>query len=343
MKHKLKFRIFKIFVIGIIVALAFNLASPNFLQNDSTAQAVGDLSVDWGIGTGDVGPIFVVNNMMPGQTEERSVSVINNASTARPVGVRGVKNSETGDLATVLDIKITEGLTTLYSATLSQFFTDSSGIDGIPLSTLAPSASTTYTFKVTFQESAENEFQNASVVFDLIAGIAFEVPAECSDMNFSGNPIFGTSGNDNIKGTNFNDLIIAFEGDDKVNGSNGDDCIIGGEDNDKLDGSNGNDVIFGNDGDDRIYGSNGNDEIDAGGGNDQVEGSNGNDDIILGSGNDKADGGNGNDYVEGSEGNDEIRGRNGNDTLFGGSDSDIARGDLGVDTCDAETEISCEL
>src|SRR3989344_3299444 len=308
MKHKLKFRIFKIFVIAMAAALTFNLASPKFLEK-STAQAVGDLTVDWGIGVGDVGPIFVVNNMAPGDSQSRSVSVINNASTARPVGVRGVKNSETGDLATVLDIKITEGLTTLYSGTLSQFFTDSSGIDGIPLSTLAPSASTTYTFKVTFQESAENEFQNASVVFDLIAGIAFEVPAECSDMNFSGNPIFGTSGNDNIKGTNFNDLIIAFEGDDKVNGSNGNDCIVGNEGNDTIDGSNGADVIFGNEGDDILDGSNG--------------GVNGTGDLLIaGSGNDKLYGTNGKDQLFGEEGDDYLDGSNGNDYMIGGAGND---------------------
>ena len=359
MKTRIKFRILKIFVIGIVTALAFNLASPNFLQNDSTVQAVGDLNVDWGPPDGD--PIFVVANMMPGDEESRSVNVTNSASTARQVSVRGVKTSETGNLSTVLDIVISEGVTNLYSGTLSQFFTDSAGPDGIPLSTLSPHQSTDYIFQVTFQESAGNLFQNASVIFDLIIGITFEVPAECQNIKFSGNPIFGTSGNDNIHGTNWNDLIIAFEGDDKVNGSNGDDCIIGGSGKDKLDASNGNDVVFGNEGNDTLDGSNGNDLLIAGSGDDKLDGSNGNDrmfgeegnDVFDGSngddymiggpGNDKFDASNGNDYVEGNEGNDNMIGGNGNDNLVGGPDTDKANGNLGRDTCDAETEISCEI
>ena len=359
MKTKIKFRIVKIFVIGIVAALAFNLASPNFLQSDSTVRAIGDLNVNWGVTDGD--PIFVVTNMMPGQTEERSVDVINNASTARPVGVRGVKTSETGDLSTVLDIVITEGATILYSSTLSQFFADSAGPDGIPLSTLGPSQTTTYTFKVTFNASANNDFQGASVVFDLVIGIAIHVPDECQNIRFSGNPIFGTENNDNLHGTNGNDLIFGFEGNDKINGSNGNDCIIGGPGNDKLYASNGNDVVFGNEGNDTLDGSNGNDLLIAGSGDDKLDGSNGNDrmfgedgnDVFDGSngddymigglGNDKFDASNGNDYIEGNEGNDQMSGGNGNDTLLGGQDTDKANGNLGRDTCDAETEISCEI
>ena len=331
MKTKLKFRILKIFVIGIITALAFNFASPNFLQNDSTVQAVGDLTVDWGIGTGDVGPIFVVNNMAPGDSQSRSVNVINNASTARPVGVRGVKTSETGDLSTVLDIVISEGATDLYggttgSKTLAQFFTDSSGIDGIPLSILNPSQSTTYTFKVTFQESVGNDFQAKNVVFDLKIGIAIHVPDECTDIQFSGNPIFGTENRDVLHGTNGNDLIFAFEGNDIVNASNGDDCIVGGAGDDILHGSNGRDVILGEGGNDRIDGSNGDDVLIGGDGNDVIDSSNGNDQINGGEGNDKILASNGNDQIDAGGGNDQVEGSNGNEDIILGSGNDKADG-----------------
>lgn len=254
MKNHSKLKLYRIIAITLIAISTYYFASPNFLQNNNTVQAVGDLNVDWGVPDGE--PIFVVTNMMPGDIESHSVNVINNATSARPVAVRGVKTSETGDLSTVLDFVISEGLTDLYGGTsltgpktLADFFAESDPINGIPLSVLGPGLTTTYTFKATFQDSAGNPFQNASVVFGLIIGIGFEIPQECQNINFPGQPIFGTSGNDNIKGTNFNDLIIAFEGDDKVNGSNGDDCIIGNQGNDKLDGSNGDDVIFGNDGD----------------------------------------------------------------------------------------------
>src|SRR3989344_3821814 len=346
-KQYIKKRILKILLIILSLATIYSFVAPKFLEN-STAFAVGDLTVDWGIGTGDVGPIFNVTNMAPGDMVSHSVDVTNNASSPRDVAVRGLKTSETGGLSTVLDIVISENGTDLYggttgSKTLAQFFTDSSGIDGIPLSTLAQSAFTTYTFKVTFQDSASNDFQATNVVFDLKIGIAIHVPDECKDIQFSGDPIFGTENRDVLHGTNGNDLILAFEGNDIVNASNGDDVLIGGDGNDVIDGSNGDDRINGGEGNDKILASNGNDQIDAGGGNDQVEGSNGNDDIILGSGNDKADGGNGNDIIQGNEGNDTLVGRNGNDILLGGPGTDSANGNLGVDTCNAETEISCEL
>lgn len=370
MNRKIKIRLAKIFTIASIAALIFNLALPKFLNN-STAYAVGDFDVIWGVPDGN--PIFVVANMLPGDIEQRTVSVTNNGTVPRQVAVRGVKTSETGNLSTVLDFVILNGITPVYGTgsptgpkTLAQFFTDSGAINGIGLSTLAPSATTTYTFKATFDIGAGYEFQNTSVVFNLIIGIAFDIPAECSQINFSGNPIFGTSGNDNIHGTNFNDLIIVFEGEDKVNASNGNDCIVGGPGNDKLNGSNGADVIFGNEGDDildgsnggangtgdlliagsgndKLYGTNGKDSMFGEEGSDYLDGSNGNDYMIGGSGNDTFDAGNGNDYVEGNEGNDTMVGRNGNDTLIGGAHSDSANGNLGTDTCDAEIETSCEL
>jgi Ca2+-binding RTX toxin-like protein len=383
MKKILRNKILKISIILLLLITTYNFAAPNFLDS-TTAYAVGDLNIDWGVPSGD--PIFVVENMLPGDMESREVEVTNNASTSRPIGIRSIKTLETKAFSTVLDFVILDGATPIYGTgsptgpkTLDEFFAESSAIDGISLTTLSSSASKTFTFKVTFEESANNDFQKAQVIFDLIIGIGFDVPQECLDINFFGSPIFGTEGDDKIKGTNKNDLIIAFEGNDKVKASNGDDCIIGGPGDDKLDGSNGKDVIFGNEGDDvldgsnggdiliggegndKLKGTNGKDYLDGGPGNDKVDASNGDDEIfggegddeikasngddfiIAGPGNDKVDAGNGNDYVEGNEGDDELRGRNGNDTLLGGADNDIARGDSGTDTCDAEVIFSCEL
>ena len=364
-KQSFKKRIYKILLIILSLGTVYSFAYPKFL-NPSTAYAIGDLTINWGVPTGN--PIFVVTNMMPGDIESRSVIITNNASSSRPVAVRADPTSDLDNLSSVMDFVVFDGVVPVYGAgsptgdkTLADFFLESDPISGIPLSILGPGATTTYTFVATFDESAGNPFQGTSVIFDLIIGIGFEVPAQCQNITFSGDPIFGTSGNDNIKGTNYNDLIILFEGDDKANGSNGDDCIIGNEGNDKLNGSNGKDVVFGNEdndnldgsngddllfggtGDDKIFGTNGNDRIFAEEGDDKVEASNGDDYAILGSGNDEIDAGNGNDYIEGNEGNDKMRGRNGNDTIIGGADIDEARGDLGTDTCDAETEVSCEI
>lgn len=380
----MKSRILRIIAIVFILTGVLYAVGGVKLPNSSTAFAVGDLTIDWGVPSGN--PIFVITNIMPGDEETRTVDVTNSATTNRPVGVRGVKTSETADLSTVLDFVILENGTDIYGGTsgtglktLAEFFSESSGPEGIPLSLLAPGASTTYTFKVTFQEGAGNEFQGASVVFDLKIGIAIAVPEECEGIEFDGDPIFGTQGNNTLNGTNGNDLIFGFEGNDRINSSNGRDCVVagtgndivnnsngddvvigdegndrlhgsngddrmfGGPGNDVIDGSNGNDFIDGGEGDDRINGGNGNDEIHAGGGNDRVDASNGNDIVFGGSGNDILDGGNGSDTLEGQDGNDTLRGGNNNDTLIGGAGTDSANGNLGTDTCDAESETNCEL
>lgn len=378
----------KILRLGVLLIVLLGLLIPtNILSNftkNSTAQAVGDLTVDWGVPEGN--PIFTVNNMAPGEMESRTVHVTNGASTNRPVGVRGIKTSETGDLSTVLAMVISENGTDLYGGssstgprTLTQFFSESAGPDGISLSTLGPGNDTHYTFEVEFDENAGNEFQGKSVVFDLKIGIAISVPEECKNIHFSGSPIFGTENRDVLHGTNGNDLIFALEGNDVVNASNGNDCVVGGpgddivhgsngkdvlfgnEGNDRIDGLNGNDLIFGGegndiinssngddlieggDGNDKIKGGNGDDHIEGGGGNDQVKAGNGNDQVNGGNGNDEIDGGNGNDQINGEDGNDSLVGKNGNDILLGGSGTDSANGGLGSDTCDAETEINCEL
>lgn len=341
------------------------------LFDKKTAYAVGDLTVDWGIGIGDVGPIFNISNFAPGETESRDVDVTNGAISSRPVGVRGIETSEIGSISGVLNIVISKGGNDLYGGTsptgpktLAEFFTESSGPDGIPLSNLGPGSSTTYTFKITFDQNAGNEFQNTNVVFDLKIGISIPVPAECSDIDFDlsgGLPIFGTSGNDRINGTSGNDLIFAFEGNDKIFGHGGDDCIVSGPGNDEARGETGNDVIFGNERNDLLIGAVGNDKIFGGSGDDNIRGEN-NDDYIFGNeGNDKITGGNGNDLIDGGDNNDDLSGENGQDQISGGSGNDKltggagsdtllgnggidnANGQSGTDTCDAELETNCEL
>src|SRR3989344_5612656 len=356
-------KLLKISILLLIVALL--VMQTNVLQNifkPNTAYAVGDLVVDWGIGVGDVGAIFTVTNMAPGDSEDEDVDVTNNAATGRPVAIKGVMTSETGSLSAALDIEITDGSTTLYANTLQQFFTDSLNPDGISLLILDPSEAANLNIKVTFQDGAGNEFQNTSVVFNLIIGIGVEVPAECEQIDLAGKfPIFGTSGNDRILGTNRDDVIFAFEGNDRVFAHGGNDCIVGSEGVDELRGETGNDIIFGNEGNDLLIGAVGNDIIFGGSGADTIRGENGedilegedgndnmfggnSDDIMHGgNGNDTMNGENGSDNVNGDTDNDTLIGGNGSDTLIGGANTDKANGMSGTDTCDAETEIGCEL
>jgi len=233
-------------------------------------------------------------------------------------------------LADVLEITIFQNGTDLYGGdlgtkTLAQFFQESTIPNAIFLFNIDPGTSKQVKFKVKFKEDAGNTYQGAKVVFDIIIGLYYQVPEECKDINFTRPPIFGTAGNNILRGTNGNDLIFGFGGSDIISGSNGNDCLVGGAGNDGIFGSNGDDVILG------------------GEGNDYLDGSNGNDRIFGGEGNDVVDASNGNDYVEGNEGNDSLAGGNGNDILLGGPGNDVARGDLGSDHCEAELRLTCEL
>lgn len=334
---------FKLSVIFLLIASLIGVVPGlNLFKNPSTVQAIGDLTVNWGVPEGN--PIFTVSNMAPGGMEQRIVQVINGASSSRPVAIKGIKTGGSGNLENVLNIEIKEGAAILYSGNLNQFFTDTTNLEFIPLSTIGPGGSTTYTIKVTFDDSAGNDFQDTSVIFNLIIGIAFDVPAECENIVFSSSsPIFGTAGNNTIHGTSGNDLIIALEGNDKVFGKSGDDCILGGEGEDRLRGELGNDFIFGEGGNDQLIGAIGDDQIFGGIGNDQIRGEVGDDQLFGDAGNDTITGGVGDDEAFGGTGNDNIKGEAGNDNLTGDGGTDVANGSSGTDTCDAETEIQCEL
>lgn len=368
-----------------LLTLAFLIPQSGILNffSKNTAYAVGDLTVNWGVPSGD--PIFTVANMAPGDSQTHTVEVLNGASSPRPIAVRGVLNTDPSNLASVLQITISENGTDLYGGTtgvktLAQFFNDSQTANGIALSSINPATSADYEFTVLFDPLAGNDFQNASLDFDLQIGITSDIPQECLTEEFNNaNVIYGTEGNDTIHGTSGKDVIIALEGNDKVFGKGGNDCIVGGIGNDELRGETGNDLVFGGLDSDTLWGGNGNDSLFGGEGTDTIRGENGNDIVHGDSGNDVLLGGNGNDELHGGLDNDTLSGENGSDTLYGndGNDSldggsgqdtlyggigndtmngksgndyingedgtDTANGDSGRDTCLAETKIKCEL
>ncbi len=329
-------------VLGVIAILVWASGGVMNIFKSPTAYAVGDLTVDWGVPPGT--PLFNIANAAPGQSENRNVNVTNSSPDLKPIAVRGLLTSETASLSGVLEITITQGATTVYGPkTLSQFFSESNGPDGMALGNLNSGATKQYTFKLDFDPNAGNEFQNTKIVFDLQIGVAFSLPAACGDISQYTSTIMGTSGNDKLNGTNKKDLIIGLEGNDTIDGGNNDDCIVGGMGNNKLDGGNGKDVITAESGNDTIDGGNEDDNISAGDGNNNIIGGNGNDLIVSGSGVDTIDVGNDRDEVHAGGGNDIIDGGNGDDKLFGETGTDKANGGNGKDTCEAETRIKCEL
>lgn len=116
-------------------------------------------------------------------------------------------------------------------------------------------------------------------------------------------------GDDEVYGSELDDIIYSGEGTDFVFGSDGDDTIYGGEGDDGfatdrgLIGGYGSDTIHGNDGNDEIYGF-------AKGSNDQETDGN----ILFGDA--------GDDRIFGDNGEDRLTGGLGKDTLFGGGGAD---------------------
>ena len=96
--------------------MAFNLASPNFFDN-SALQANGGLDVIWD-GVEDGQPIFVVTNMLPGDSETKNVQINNGDLVNRLISVKGERTGPDDEtdpkLETILDIVISENGTDLY-------------------------------------------------------------------------------------------------------------------------------------------------------------------------------------------------------------------------------------
>jgi Ca2+-binding RTX toxin-like protein len=120
--------------------------------------------------------------------------------------------------------------------------------------------------------------------------------------------IVGTNGpDDDLRGTNGNDVIVGRGGDDEIFGRGGRDLICGGHGNDKVHGQLGHDRIYGQGGADELYGHGGRDRI------------------------------------YGQEGNDKMFGHKSDDILNGGyGKRDEGQGGIGVDACpNTEIRSSC--
>jgi hypothetical protein len=164
MKKLLKFFLLA-FAICFVLALFFA----------RVAFAASDFDVDWGVADGN--PIFTVVNMLPGDSESRSINITNNGSVSHPVKVKGIRTGGIGanpKLETILDIVIKDGPTFVYGAgsptgpkKLSSFFAESGSL-GIRLGNIDASQTITYTFTVSFPSPAGNEFQIKSVIFDIV-------------------------------------------------------------------------------------------------------------------------------------------------------------------------------
>lgn len=319
----IKERILRIAIFGTLaIGLAIKIDLFHRPFSNQTVQAVSDLIIDWGVPSGQ--PIFVVENMLPGDTETKTVRVVNGASTNRPIGLKSQKSTEVLNFSEILEITILKDGSLIFGPKkLAEFFAASAGPDYISFDTLTPGQTAIYTFNVVFPKQSSNNYQNARIIFDLTIGIAFRLPAECQGKKYE-NIVFGSENSDILRGGNKKDIILGFEGDDILDGGNDDDCLIAGPGNDRVFGGNSDDVLWGDEGNDILDGGNGDDWLFGGRGNDTIRGSNGK------------------DRIRGDEGDDTMTGDNGNDNLWGGQGNDRADGGNGNDECEAETKKDCE-
>lgn len=164
---------------------------------------------------------------------------------------------------------------------------------------------------------------------------------------------------ENLRGTNFNDLLIGNHGDNVIEGLNGDDFIFGAGGNDTLMGGAGNDFLEGSTGADVLNGGTGTDWAtyehsqfgvtasfagnigpvvingDALGDTYvSIENLRGTDfaDLLVGDANaNTIEGRAGDDFLVGLDGNDTLIGGEGDDTLEGAGDADVLNGGNGTD------------
>jgi Ca2+-binding RTX toxin-like protein len=138
-------------------------------------------------------------------------------------------------------------------------------------------------------------------------------------------------GNDKFTGSNFNDLLRAYDGDDRLLGRGGNDSLFGGSGNDTIEGGDGTSYLRGEDGDDSIVGGADFDDLHGNAGDDTVLGGGGADWVVGGQGNDRLLGEAGTDIVLGNLGSDSLVGGAGADTLRGGQGDDVIEGGDGDD------------
>jgi Ca2+-binding RTX toxin-like protein len=390
---RLALKVYKRYILLLALIAINSIFLYKIVQDNKTknAYAFGDFIVNCGTKNCNQ-PLFDFDDFKPGDCSENKIKILNGGSEILLAKIKTANTTDTG-LASGLNIKIFNDEGNYYGEGspngkkyLTDFYTDSNP-NGIPLSEINPGSFKYYQIKICFDIDKGNEYQLTSTKFDLIfAQIAegetpIDVPEQCSALaGIITKAIYGTTGSDDITGSNKSELIVAYGGHDRVYGKGGDDCIIAGDGNDRIYAGKGNDIVItgtGNDmlyteegddlviaesgnkqiftgsGDDRVFSTDGNDKIEtgsgndlvyAGGGNDNVNGGTGEDTLFGGVGNDNIHGNAGNDIIFGEDGNDLIFGDFGNDTLDGGNGTDTLFGGIGSDACTTgENLISCEI
>ena len=133
-------------------------------------------------------PLFNEVNFLPGDTVTRWIRVANNSGASQEIIIEAINVSDPNSFAPIFNLKIEESSTTIFDDTLANFFANSETI----LSSLADGSNTTYELKITFNPTANDDYQNKVLNnFDLLVGFHGQ---EISDSSTGGGTTNGGTG-----------------------------------------------------------------------------------------------------------------------------------------------------
>lgn len=293
--------VLKIFISLVFVVFASWLFAKS-LESAKEVKAFGNLLVKYQ-GTKLTGPLFVVEDMMPGDCQERLVSVKNNGSISSRVYIRAT--SLTDQVSSAINLKIINDELLLRDYLLSNFFVESATGSGVLLSRLSPGQIEEVKIQMCLSKLAENNFAGRFVKFDLKFDEVIErytLPEDCQGLKEKiTKKIEGTSKNDHLRGTRESEYILGLDGNDRIDGGGGDDCIEAGRGNDHVEGGDGRDIILGGEGKDNLDGEDDEDRIIGAEGDDHINGGDDADWLSGGPGKDTVDGGRSKDRCDSGE------------------------------------------
>ncbi len=110
-------------------------------------------------------PLFLNANIVPGDSESRTVTVTNGGTETEDV-YASVANVFSTGLAEVMSVEVTSPSNTHFSGVFEDFF----AATPIALGTLTPGTTRVYTFEASLPSLAGNEYQEKQLGFDLIIG-----------------------------------------------------------------------------------------------------------------------------------------------------------------------------
>ncbi|MDP1707161.1 MAG: fibronectin type III domain-containing protein [bacterium] len=131
-------------------------------------SALADVSPMTTVFENSPSPLFGEVNFLPGDSKDGDVSVTNNTSTSQSVYAESVNGFDPDGLGSQLYLKVFENSGIIYQDEFDDFL--SAG--PVPLSSLGAANTTTYTFEVSFINSADNDYMGKSLGFDLCIGFS---------------------------------------------------------------------------------------------------------------------------------------------------------------------------